>query len=53
MPTLIILTTWLKLAWRWDGVAKQLHEFYLELIEAQNLELLNKSLKNSIQPIKA
>ena len=37
----------------WDGVANQLHEFYLELIEAQNLELLNKSLKNSIQPIKA
>ena len=37
----------------WDGVANQLSEFYLELIEAQNLELLNRSLRYSIQPIGA
>ena len=37
----------------WDGVANQLNEFYLELIEAQNLELLHRSLRYSIQPIEA
>ncbi len=37
----------------WDGVANQLHEFYLELIETQNLELLNRSLRYSVQPIGA
>ncbi len=37
----------------WDGVANQLHEFYLELIKQQNLELLNRSLRYSVQPIKA
>ena len=37
----------------WDEVANQLSEFYLELIEAQNLELLHKSLRYSIQPVSA
>ena len=37
----------------WDSVAEQINEFYVELIKAQNLELLRKSLKYSIQPIGA
>ena len=37
----------------WDGVVNQLNEFYLELIEAQNLEFLDKSLRYSIQPVEA
>ncbi len=37
----------------WDSIAEQLSEFYVELIEAQNLESLNKSLKYSLQPIGA
>ena len=37
----------------WDGVVNQLNEFYLELIEAQNLEFLDKSLRYSIQSVEA
>ena len=33
----------------WNGVAHQLNEFYLELIKAQNLEILHKSWRDSIQ----
>ncbi len=36
----------------WDGVVNQLDEFYLELIETQNWELLNSSLRYSLKPIK-
>ncbi len=37
----------------WDGVANQLNEFYLELIETQNLELLHRSFRYSTQSIGA
>ena len=35
----------------WDGVVNQLDEFYLELIETQNCELLNSSFQCSLKPI--
>ena len=37
----------------WDSVADRLSEFYVELTKAQNLELLNKSLRYSIKTIGA
>ncbi len=35
----------------WDDVANQINEFYLELIESQNVELLHRSLRYSTQSI--
>ena len=35
----------------WDDVANQINEFYLELIESQNVELLHRSLRDSTQSI--
>ncbi len=35
----------------WDGVANQLGEFYLELITSQDINIPNKSLKYSVQPV--
>lgn len=37
----------------WDDVAQQISEFYLELIEVQNRQLLNHSLRYSVQAISA
>lgn len=37
----------------WDDVAQQISEFYLELIEVQNRQLLNHSLQYSVQAISA
>ena len=37
----------------WDDVAGQLSEFYLEFIKVHNRQLLNYSLRYSVQPISA
>ena len=37
----------------WDDVALQISEFYLELMEVQNRQLLNHSLRYSVQAISA
>ena len=37
----------------WDDVAGQLSEFYLEFIKVHNRQLLNRSLRYSVQPMSA
>ena len=37
----------------WNGVANQLGEFYSELIDLQNIELLDQSLRHSVQAVGA